>query len=220
MAPRVTGSASSGFGIPPSASTSVPGGLDDFLRPGDPSVIRINVHQRSKVTLESLQKQVDELVKECGWTPSISKMEGSKIDNFFKVRFDGSGDIPAGRVSTVLSKLKVDGTWRKLYASGPGGEQHQVFFNKEVSKKASKVAGATRRCAQYFKVEYPALAESISFIPSMGKVMVDKALAVTVDASREEVFLKWTKGFCAKHSIDKDGFNSGYYSSENIQYSS
>jgi hypothetical protein len=214
-----TGSASSGL-FPPTAPTAAPMFVDDFTRPGDPAVLRINVHQRNKVTLASLQKQVDDLVKECGWATNIYKLEGSKIDNFFKVRFDGTGDVPEGRVKCVLSKLKLDGEWRKLFALGAGGEQHQIFFNKEVSKKSSKIAGATRRCAQMFKQKYPGMADEVSFIPSMGRILFQKADACKVDATRDEVVLKWTKGFCNRNNVDKEGFNSCYYAVENIQFSS
>jgi hypothetical protein len=214
-----TGAASSGGDLP-TASSAVPVWVDDFLRPGDPSVIRINVDKRNKACMESVKGIVDTFLDECGWDKDIYKLEGQKLDSYFRVKFDGPGDVAANRVKTVMSKLKVNGEWRKLHAAGPSDEQYQIFFNTEVSKKASKTAGATRRCANYFKQKYPNLAEKVRAVPSLGRVLVDNGLAITLECSREEVQCRWTKGFAAKNNIDKDEFNSGFYSTENVQYSS
>ena len=57
-----TGSASSG--LFPTASNAVPVWVDDFLRPGDPSVIRINVDKRNKACFESVKGIVDKFLEE------------------------------------------------------------------------------------------------------------------------------------------------------------
>ena len=118
---------------------------------------------------------------------SIFNIGRPKLDSAFKIRLDGLTNVLEGRVKSGLGKLKVDGEWRKLFAGGPDGEQHQVCCNKEVFEKASEVAGATRCCAQYCKSKYPGMAENISFTPSLGRVFFDNSLAVTVDETRKEV---------------------------------
>ena len=125
-------------------------------------------------------------------------MEGQKLDTDFKVKFDGPVDVASDRIKSVMSKLKVDGEWKKLHAAGPADEQFQIFFNTEVSKKASKTAGATRRCAQYFKQKYPAMADKIRAVPSLGRVLYDNGLAITLECSRDEVQLRWTNVFLCR----------------------
>lgn len=152
---RAAGSAD-GRHVPPSSAASTTDGLnDDWDKPPNPKIIRINT--ADAVSIDDIKKSIADLITSMDLDAPVRKISspnGKKLGNRWILEFPAKS-APAATVDAVLGAMRQADGWRRPECRTPSGGRTQVYLGPDKNIKQVKVEVAAKALSKLLGSMYP-----------------------------------------------------------------
>ena len=200
---------------PPDLPVRSPPTSPHFNRDARPDVLSIGVE--ANASKEMVLSTIKEWLSQ---EPNIAvddyDLEGPTYGRNFELQFHGSSTHPdTGAKRAAMANLSLrneDGTWRKLYATGPKNVQLAMFISKDASPKHNREAILAKRLSKAIERNIGEEKGITFHRPSRTLKHNGRLLAKVECKSFEEFEVKWMLNALEASKINKEEVLKDFYS--------
>ena len=177
-----------------------------FHRTPDPTVLYINVHDRTKVPCRLFHDSIAKLASDVGLDSDAFTLRGDELDNRFELRFVGPRPTATSRCLQFFQSLSLGrGKYKETNCLDETGQSHKYYINPD------KNMAQVRReilCKELKEIVAPLVANKDIFVQkTTGSLMIDRRVLCSVVVTGPiQARIQWMPAIRIKHGIQDEAF--------------